>query len=226
MKRSLRSWLWRVPLEQEIDEELAFHIEMRTRELVERGMDPQTARKTASRRLGSVPRLKRTCMDLGRKRDRKMRLTQWLEELQDDVKGGFRQLTGAPTFALVAGITLALGIGINSAAFAVVKSVLVDALPYADADRLVRVYGRFADGSQERGPLSAGTVDDIASRQQSFTSLTAFQDLAIDAVYGADEGPQLGRMVWVEPGFFETLGVAAARGRTFALTTASTASFL
>ena len=47
MKRSLRSWLWRVPIEHEIDEELALHIEMRTRELVERGMDPKTARELA-----------------------------------------------------------------------------------------------------------------------------------------------------------------------------------
>ena len=60
MKRLLRSWLWRVPVEQEVDEELAFHLEMRTRELVERGMDPKTARELALSRLGDVARLKRT----------------------------------------------------------------------------------------------------------------------------------------------------------------------
>ena len=48
MKRSLRSWLWRVPIDQEIDEELALHVEMRTRELVERGMDPKAARERRS----------------------------------------------------------------------------------------------------------------------------------------------------------------------------------
>ena len=144
-----------------------------------------------------------------------MRLTQWLEESQDDVRSGLRQLTHSPVFALVAGITLALGIGANVAVFTVVKSVLVDALPYADADRLVRVYGRLRDGSQERGPLSAGTVNDFGERQRSFASLGAFVDLAFDAVYGADEGPQIAKIVWVEPAFFETLGVPAARGRTF-----------
>jgi putative ABC transport system permease protein len=70
MKRSLRSWLWRVPLDQEIDEELAFHVEMRTRELIERGLDAKTAREMAISRLGDLGRLKRTCVDLGRKRDR------------------------------------------------------------------------------------------------------------------------------------------------------------
>ena len=54
MKRSLRSWLWRVPLDQEVDEELALHVEMRTRELVERGMDPKAARELALSRLGDV----------------------------------------------------------------------------------------------------------------------------------------------------------------------------
>jgi predicted permease len=144
-----------------------------------------------------------------------MRFTQWLEEFLGDVRSGLHQLTRSPAFALVAATTLALGIGANAAVFAVVKSALLDALPYADADRLVRVYGRLRDGSQERGPLSAGTVNDFVERQRSFEGAAAFVDLAFDAVYGADEGPQIAKVVWVEPQFFETLGVPAARGRTF-----------
>jgi hypothetical protein len=92
MKRSLRSWLWRVPLVQEVDEELAFHIEMRTRELIERGMDPKAAREIVLSRIGDLGQLKRTCEDLGKKRDRDMRLTQWLEDLKDDVAVALRQL--------------------------------------------------------------------------------------------------------------------------------------
>jgi putative ABC transport system permease protein len=68
MKRSLRSWLWRVSVREEVDEELAFHIEMRTRELIERGMDPKTAREIVLSRIGDLGHLKRTCEDLGRKR--------------------------------------------------------------------------------------------------------------------------------------------------------------
>ena len=71
MKRSLRSWLWRIPLVQEVDEEIGFHIEMRTRELIEKGMDPRIAREMVLARLGDMGRLKRTCVDLGRKRDRR-----------------------------------------------------------------------------------------------------------------------------------------------------------
>ena len=91
MKHSLRSWLWRVPPDQEIDEEIAFHIEMRTRELVERGMDRKTARATAIDRMGDLANLKHACVDLGRKRDREMRLTQWLDELRDDLRFALRQ---------------------------------------------------------------------------------------------------------------------------------------
>ena len=137
-----------------------------------------------------------------------------LDELVQDIKSGLRQLTGAPTFALVAALTLALGIGVNAAVFAVVKSAMLDALPYTDAARLVRVYGG-ARAQPQRGPLSAGTITDIRERQRSLSSLSAFMDLAIDTVYGSDSGPQVARMAWVEHGFFDTLGVSAALGRSF-----------
>ena len=86
MKRPLRSWLWRVPIDREVDDEIAFHIEMRTRELVDKGLDPRIAREMVLARLGDAARLKRTCVDLGRKREREMRVTQWLEEFTDDVQ--------------------------------------------------------------------------------------------------------------------------------------------
>lgn len=90
MRRSLRSWLWGVPVEQEVDEEHAFHVEMRTRELVERGVDPDAAHDMAVARAGDLARLRRTCVDLGRKRERTMRVTRWLEEFRADVKFAIR----------------------------------------------------------------------------------------------------------------------------------------
>ena len=134
MKRSLRSWLWRVDIDQEVDEELAFHVEMRTRELVEKGLDPPIAREMVLARVGDVGRLKRTCVDLGRKRDREMRLTRWLEELRDDVRFAVRQLKSAPGFTFVAAITLALGIRANGAIFALADAVTVLAANAAVAD--------------------------------------------------------------------------------------------
>ena len=98
MKRSGRSWLWRVPLDREIDEELELHVEMRTRELIDRGMDPAAARDLALSRLGDIATLKRTMTNLGTRRDREMRITLWLEELLGDVTFACRQLKRSPAF--------------------------------------------------------------------------------------------------------------------------------
>ena len=191
--------------DDEMDREMAFHIDAITRDYVRGGMSETDAVRAARKQFGNVRRHKEAGHDAR---------SGHLDELVQDVKSGLRQLTGAPTFAFVAAITLALGIGVNAAVFAVVKSALLDALPYADADRLVRVYGG-ARAQQQRGPLSAGTINDIRERQQSLASLSAFMDVAIDAVYGSDGGPQVARMAWVEHSFFDTLGVSAARGRIF-----------
>jgi predicted permease len=192
--------------DREMDQEMAFHLESITAHYVRSGMSRTEAEHAARRRFGNVLRLKEAGHDVR---------TAHLDELARDMTYGLRQLTGAPAFACVAVLTLALGIGANTAIFAVVKSALLDALPYRDADRLVRVYGGLVSGTQRGGPLSAGTVKDIADRQRSLSSLAAFTDVGIDAVYGGNDGAQMVRMTWVEPAFFETLGVQVALGRTF-----------
>jgi putative ABC transport system permease protein len=131
-----------------------------------------------------------------------------------DVRYALRSLRRAPGFTLAAVLTLALGIGANAAVFSVLKAVLLDPLPYADAGRLVRVYGRTLDGTQDRGPLSAGTVIDLRQRQQSLERLAAFQSPE-DAVLGGSDGPRIVRVALVEPEFFRVAGVALERGRLF-----------
>src|SRR5262245_57121252 len=173
MKRSLRSWLWRDPLKQEVDDEIAFHIEMRTRELVEKGVDPRIAREMVHARLGDVGRLKRTCVDLGRKRDREMRITQWLEEFRADVTLALRQMKAAPGFTLVAALTLALGIGANSAIFALADATFLRPLPFtAPHDRLVMIWERYPNGylSQVTPPDFA----DWADQNRSFDAMASF----------------------------------------------------
>src|SRR5688500_15881533 len=167
MKRSLRSWLWRVPLDQEVDEELSLHVEMRTRELIARGLDPKTARDIVLSRIGDLGHLKRTCVDLGRKRDREMRLTEWLEDLKDDVAVALRQLKASPAFAVVAVLTLALGIGANSAMFAVADATLLRPLPFPDADRLVSVSEIRRDGASG-GAVNPLDLVDWLERNRSF----------------------------------------------------------
>jgi len=171
MKRSLRSWLWRVPLDQEIDEELVLHIEMRTRELVEHGMDPKAAREIVLARIGDLGQLKRTCVDLGRKREREMRLTRFIEEFRDDIRFAVRQLIAAPGFTVVAAITLALGIGVNSAIFALADAALLRPLPFPDPDRLLMVWEQSSDGSQS--PVSPHNMFDWNARSRTFERVSA-----------------------------------------------------
>jgi len=212
MKRSLRSWLWRVPLEREVDEEIDLHVEMRVRELVERGMDPQRAGDQVLSRIGDVERLKRTCVYIGRKRDRRMRLTQWLDECRQDVTFALRQMRTAPGFAAVAVLTLALGIGANSAMFALADATLLRPLPVAGADRFVMVWER-RDGVP-RGQVNPADFLDWAERNRTFDAMAAFLTSSA-AVAGADGMAQAIPAQAVTPRFFDAVGVEPVAGRTF-----------
>jgi putative ABC transport system permease protein len=212
MKHSLRSWLWRVDVNQEVDEEIAFHIEMRTRELVEKGVDPRIARGLVLARLGDTSRLKRTCIDLGRKRDREMRLTQWFEEFRNDVRFAVRQLKASPGFTFVAVLTLALGIGANSAMFALADATLVRPLPYVEPDRLVSLSELF----QGRPGAAVNPLDfsDWTERTRSFTAIAAVVGGA-GSIVGDDGIAEQVPSQAVTTRFFDVLGVKPIAGRTF-----------
>jgi predicted permease len=199
----------------DVDREIAFHVEERTRELIAGGIDPVAARAAAFGEFGNVREAKKELEAIDRRRVRELRRADWWSDLRQDIKYGVRSLTRTPLFTALAVLTLALGIGANAAVFGVLKSALIDALPYGESHRLVRIYGRLADGSLERGALSAATVAAIRERQQSFSHLAAFVGMPVDVVYGAPEGARMARLAWVEPSFFETLDVSATLGRTF-----------
>jgi len=212
MKRSLRSWLWHVPLDQEVDEELAHHIELRTRELVERGMDPQAAREIVLARIGDLGQLKRTCIDLGRKRDREMHLTQRLEDLRNDVRFAARQLRRAPGFTLVAALTLALGIGANGAIFALVDATLLNPVPFDEPDRLVMVAESLP--KFPRTAVSSRNFDDWEARNRTFESMAGAFPYA-RRVRMADGTVQEVPSQQVTHRFFDVLRVRPILGRTF-----------
>lgn len=213
MKRSLRSWLWRVPIDREVDEEIAFHVEMRTRELADRGVDPRIAREMVLARLGDVGRLKRTCVDLGRKREREMRVTRFVEELRADVTSALRQMKAAPGFTLIAALTLALGIGANSAIFALADATFLRPLPFtAPHDRLVMIWERYPNGFLSQvTPLD---FNDWADQNQSFDAMAAFLANNV-AMMGPDGVPEQVASQMVSVHFFELLGVTPLAGRTF-----------
>jgi len=204
--RKLSGSLRQRTAEPELDEEIQFHIDMQTEKNQRLGMSPEEARRAALVRFGGTDRIKEEARDEYRSRP--------LEDFVQDLRYGVRSALGAPLFTLLAVLTLALGIGANAAVFGVVKSVLLDALPYADADRLVRVYAQKLDGTLKRSGVSAGAVGDFTARQRSFTHLTAFFNATADATFNSETGPRVLKLTLVGANFFQTLGVAPILGRT------------
>src|SRR5262249_26089002 len=128
---SVRSLFSRGKMESEIDEELRFHLEREVEKNVRRGMTPEEARTEALRLLGGVEKTKDEVRDADR--------AVLLETVLQDIRYGARSLRKNPGYAAAAVLTLALGIGANTAIFSVVHGVLLQSLPYGGGDRLVRV---------------------------------------------------------------------------------------
>jgi len=199
----------------EVGDELQFHLEQRIRDYIAQGMDPATARATALERFGDVSGVQRECTELLEDDRRAERRRDWIGDLKQDVRFGCRSALQAKLFTLLAVVTLAFGIGANAAVFGVVKSVLLDALPYREPGRLVRVSGHFRDGSSGLGGISAGAAKDLADRQRSFSSFAIFQGNTAQRVFKGDGGARMVTLAWVQPRFFATLGVVPAIGRDF-----------
>jgi len=199
--------------EAEVDDEIEFHVEERIREYIARGMSPAGARAAALERLGDLGAVRSECTQLLEEDRRAEARRDWFDDLRQDLRFGVRSAMHARVFSLLAIFTLALGIGANAAVFGVVKSVLLNALPYTDADRLVRVYARMEDASMERSSISAGVTVDLSERQHVFARIAPFFHGTLDVTYVGDAGPRIASAALVGPGFFQTLGVAAARGR-------------
>jgi putative ABC transport system permease protein len=197
----------------EVDDELGFHLEQRVRDYIARGMDPESARAAAIARLGDLTTTRQECTQMLEDDRRTARRRDWFQDLGQDLRFGIRAALRAPLFSLLAIVTLALGIGANAAVFGVVKSVLLDALPYTDADRLVRIYSHWSNAPGESQSVSPGAATDFATRLRSFSSVAPFNFSSFDVAYLDQSGPRVLTCALVGGGFFETLGVRAALGR-------------
>ena len=144
---------------------------------------------------------------------REDRRTDLLSELRQDVAHTWRLVRRAPGFAIVAVVTLALGIGANTAIFSLVNGLLLRDLPYADADHVMRIWGSRTDRSRDRGQLSPAEFLDIRARQRTFATMGAF-GFGGGTYIGPDDPVPLAGLR-VDPNVLTALGVKPMLGRLF-----------
>lgn len=170
--RRLRSLLWKPRLDEEIADELAFHLEMRAREYAARGLAPAAAMAAARRRFGDLAQVKAACNAIGRGRDRAQRRALWLAELGRDLRLAGRRFGERPGPSLLAVLTLAVGLAGAATAWRVARAVL-QPLPLADPASLVRLRQINPHGVEFAAAASA--FDDWRRWCRTFAGIAAFE---------------------------------------------------
>jgi predicted permease len=219
MKRSKR-------MLEELDADIREHIERETQDNIERGMSPEDARYAALRKFGNVTRVKEDT--------REVWSIVWLEELTQDIRYGLRMLRNSPGFAAVAILTLALGIGANTAIFSLIDAVMLRSLPVEKPSQLVvlkwsarnapRIHGymssgdcpsdlRFGAANPSGCSFSQPMFREIANTNQ-FSGVAAFANSGPLALTGNGPASMINGQL-VSGDFFRTMGVKAAAGRVF-----------
>ncbi len=205
-----RSVFRRGSVEDELNAELRFHLEKLIDVKVARGMTAEEARYAALRELGGVEQIKEECRD--------MRRVSYLENFLQDVRYGLRQLRRNPGFAAVALLSLALGIGANTAIFQLLDAVRLRLLPLENPQqlaevRLTNLHGRMGSFFNWHAMLTNAIWEQIRANHQPFSGVAAW---APDDLNLAPRGEvHLVRGIWVSGDFFNALGVHPLLGRVF-----------
>ena len=204
-----RSWLkWMVKgkrLESEMETEARFHIESRAADLVREGLSPQEAMRQARIEFGGIESHKDAARaSVG---------VRWWGELSLDMRHGLRLLRRNPGFTAVAILTLALGVGANTAIFSIVNAVLLHSLPYRDPDRLIRIYFNEPGVGLRDVRFSKPELDDLLTRSGVFDDATPIFE-GTENLTGANQ-PQRLEAVNGNFSYFSMLGVTPQVGRLF-----------
>ena len=183
---------------EDLDQDIRDYIERETQYNIERGMPPEEARYAALRKFGNVTRVREDTWEVWS--------FVWLEQLWQDLRQGVRMLIKNPGFTAVAVLTLALGIGVNTAIFSLVDQLLLWSVPARDPSRLVRIEGFYSSSY----PFFCAYRD----LNEAFDGVIASSDNLDAGIRTAGEpGVEVGHVEFVSGGYFQILGVGSAVGR-------------
>ena len=202
--RRARLFFVRRSFERDIEDELRFHLEMVESRHLANGHSPADVRALTHKEFGSMNRYKEEVRDA--------RGLTFVDDMWRDIRLAGRTLLRTPGFTLIALITFALGIGVNTAIFSVVNTVLLRPLPYPNADRLVRVFETIKD-YPEPGAVSVMNFFDWRKQSTTFEAVGGFFNSSV--MLDSDGDPERVRQGVVSANVFPMLGVKPLLGRPF-----------
>ncbi len=194
-------------VDREMDDEIRMHLDLETERNITLGMSPEEARRRALLAFGGV--------EATREAHRDARGVSLMEDLLSDVRYAFRTFRRSPVLAGAAILTLALGIGANTAIFSAVSAVILRPLPFPDADRLMAMYETNPEFGWNQAQAAPANVLDWKANVAAFEDVAVFVDYPTTTTLTGDGEPRLLRSSEVTGNFFSVLGVGAAKGRTF-----------
>ncbi|HEY6828757.1 MAG TPA: ABC transporter permease, partial [Gemmatimonadaceae bacterium] len=209
--------LFRLPdtrerLTRELDEEVRFHVEMRVARLIAQGVPYDDARAEALRRFGDVEDLRDFCQTIEDAHMQRARARERFGTVLQDSRFALRQFRKSPGFAIVAALTLALGIGGTTAIFSVVNGVILRPLPFDRSEQMVQLFGIDSKLHPMRN-FADPTFEYLAGQNHSFSALAEYNFAGMSVSIGNDAVRVSGSAVTKQ--FFDVLGVRPAAGRFF-----------
>lgn len=200
----MRALFRRKSVEAELDEELRAHFEHQVEKLVKSGLPPEEAKRQARLEFGGLDQVKEECRDA--------RGVNFIETLIHDIHYGLRMLRKTPGFTTIAILTLALGIGANTAIFGLVNAVMLRLLPVEKPEELQQVWKRDARrGGETSDSFTNPLWEQLRDRQDVFSSIFAWGEDKFDLARGG--AVHYAQGIWVSGDFFKTLGLRPTTGR-------------